>query len=599
MAIPFRSLRFPKGEKQPAWGFTLQRLIQRNNEWDFWPAVSKRVSGRLNQAAELRGLEGISHSSNTQFTPYEVFRSFRGLDTTDAANPTYDQAQARFREGLDSKFIFHDSLVLDATVNPDFSQVESDQPQITVNQRFAVYFPEKRPFFLENSSLFDPGTGFLPGVTPSQLVFTRNIQDPEFGARLTGKQGPYTLAFLAVDDRGPGESAAASDPAFNQRAYFAVAHVSREIGSQSSLGAIYTDREFFHGWNRVGGLDGNLKLDPNWNLAFRSVVSSTLAPDGQYSAGPYNEATLTRQGRSFNENLLLQDISPGFQTQVGFVPRTDLRRIADYTGYIFHPVGKPLLSDGPEGTVEVDYDHAGTLIQYDLSTDWAFEFKRQMLVMPVYRIEVDTLRPQDFPGLTRNMTFARDGGGFMIFGTPWKQLQFNVTVNDQGGVNVVPPVGQMPVLGNELSATLTATVNPSARLKIANTYILDRLTANRGENAAFNNHIFRSEWGYQFTPKLSLRLIPQYSAVLANPLYTSLPTTKQMNVDFLITYLVHPGTAVYVGYNSNLDNLNRALCSRLETGVCDPLSPGLLRDPKNFINDGRQFFVKLSYLFRP
>ena len=107
---------------------------------------------------------------------------------------------------------------------------------------------------------------------------------------------------------------------------------------------------------------------------------------------------------------------------------------------------------------------------------------------------------------------------------------------------------------------------------------------------AFNNHIIRSKWNYQFTPELSARVILQYSTVLVNPGFTSLAATKNLNADFLITYLVHPGTAVYVGYNSNLQNLDPTL-------ALDPHG-NLARTRNSFINDSRQFFVKVSYLFR-
>jgi hypothetical protein len=96
---------------------------------------------------------------------------------------------------MDAKFVIHDHFVLDMTANPDFSQVESEDPQITVNQRFEVYFPEKRPFFLENEDYFR---------TPFDLFFTRNIQDPSAGIRLTGKEGPYSVGLMATDDRAPG-----------------------------------------------------------------------------------------------------------------------------------------------------------------------------------------------------------------------------------------------------------------------------------------------------------------------------------------------------------------------------------------------------------
>ena len=128
-------------------------------------------------------------------------------------------------------------------------------------------FPEKRPFFLENSNYF---------TSPINLVFTRRIGHPEFGLRLTGKSGPWAVGVLASDDRAPGEILPPTDPHAGDRATFTIARVSRDILDQSTIGAIYTDREFGGGYNRVGGIDANLKLNPNWRVQGQAVTSSTL-----------------------------------------------------------------------------------------------------------------------------------------------------------------------------------------------------------------------------------------------------------------------------------------------------------------------------------
>jgi len=158
--------------------------------------------------------------------------------------------------------------------------------------------------------------------------------------------------------------------------------------------------------------------------------------------------------------------------------------------------------------------------------------------------------------------------------------------------NYDPMVGP-PVLARSSFAQITATIRPTKRFSIDNTYLLTRLRDNVTSRSMFNNHIIRSKWNYQFTRALSLRIIPQYTAVLSNRSLTSLQTTKQFNADFLLTYLPHPGTAVYVGYNSDLQNFDRSL-------RVDPVDPNqnLLRTRNGYLNDGRALFVKVSYLFR-
>ena len=210
MAIPFKSLRFPSLDRQQ-WRIILNRSIPRTNENLFWPRISNRIQGRFNQAATATGIDHISPARNLQLIPYGLLRRFRDIDDRDPTHPLFESKTLQPEIGLDAKFILHDSFVLDATINPDFSQIESDQPQITVNQRFAVFFPEKRPFFLENSNYF---------ASPINLVFTRNIGHPEFGLRLTGKSGPWALGILASDDRAPGEALAPTAPHAGDRATF-------------------------------------------------------------------------------------------------------------------------------------------------------------------------------------------------------------------------------------------------------------------------------------------------------------------------------------------------------------------------------------------
>ena len=176
MAIPFRSLRFPATGDQ-RWGVIFVRDIPRSNESAFWPRVSSRIEGRMNQAGLLRGLRDISPGSNTQLIPFVAARSSRILETGPPGDPRFVNERGDLDAGLDAKFVFRDSTVLDLTANPDFSEVESDLPQVTVNQRFEVFFPEKRPFFLENSDFFR---------TPIDLLFTRRIVEPRVGVRMTG-----------------------------------------------------------------------------------------------------------------------------------------------------------------------------------------------------------------------------------------------------------------------------------------------------------------------------------------------------------------------------------------------------------------------------
>jgi hypothetical protein len=645
IAIPFKSLRFP-ATKQQEWGIILYRGIIRKNEDSYWPQISYKVAGRLGQAATLYGLEGISPGRSIELIPYGVMRGFRALDTRDPSNPFFQHAEAQGQPGIDAKFVIQDHFVVDMTANPDFSQVESEDPQITVNQRFEVYFPEKRPFFLENADYFR---------TPLDLFFTRNIQDPSAGIRLTGKEGPYSVGLMSSDDRGPGQAVASYFPLSGTRSYFTIARASRDIFKQSSVGALYTDWECptTGEFNRVGGVDTRLKFNANWTLDGQAVVSSSKlagnffsstysshncetnlfpfdsgnAGNGNHYAGPADKIDLKREGLHFSYEGIYDDISPGFVTVPGFVNRVDIRELYQTLDYRFRPKNGWIVDWGPSLNQRYVFDHEGNRLDTYYEPYLAIQGRGQTVIyLFPYEELRERLRPQDFAYLglaaSQNQDYHehRSGASFQTGYFPKVTVGASYYWGD--GVNFVPVAGTPPpsLLARLDTGSATLTFRPVKPLKIENTYLFERLRATESEylfslsqvalsqmpgapigKGIFNNHIVRSKWNWQFTPQLSLRLILQYNSILANTpgeafhlantgnpfyLYTYLPTQKQFNADFLITYLVHPGTAIYVGYNSDLQNLN------VVPGV------SVSNTAKGYINDSRQFFVKVSYQFR-
>jgi len=583
MAIPFKSLRFPSADQQH-WRIILNRSIPRTNEDLFWPRVTSRMEGRLNQAATATGIEHISPARNIQLIPYGLLRGYRDIDQRDAQQPVFESRTLQPEIGLDAKFILHNSFVLDATVNPDFSQVESDQPQNTVNARFAVLYPEKRPFFLENSNYF---------TTPINLVFTRDIGHPEFGLRLTGKTGPWAVGVFASDDRAPGEVLPTTDPHSGDRATFTIARVSRDIFRQSTIGALFTDREFGGGHNRVGSLDTNLKLNANWRLQAQAVATSTDdVVTGTRSAGPGYEVDLVRTGRQLNLQASYDYFSPGFVTSSGFVNRVDFREWYASGSYYWRPERKFLISYGPIVYLENDSDHRNTELELFAAPGFRADMARStyLTIFPFGYHDVH-LRPTDYSILPRVTAYPLKFWA-MNGGTSWFSLfDLSFTANSGDGVNFHPASGRPPAFAHEDQVNLTLTLHAAGRLRIDNSYILEHLRERDSHLTAVTNHIFRTKWNYQFTRELSARVILQYNAVLANTAISSLSPTKNFNADFLITYLVHPGTAIYVGYNSDLENLNRDL-------AVDPVTGNILTTPRGYINDSRQFFVKASYFLR-
>src|SRR3989442_720815 len=229
-SIPFKSLRF-SNEPGQTWAVALYRTILRKSEYDYWPYVTQRVAGLTQQFAPVGGIENVSPGRNIQLIPYGLLASDHFLNQPGGGAPPMFLDKFEHRAGLDAKFVVKDSLSFDFTLNPEFSQVESDDPQVTVNQRFAVFFPEKRPFFIENAGFF---------ATPIDLFFSRQIAHPQFGSRMTGKLGKWTLGALAIDDRQPGQGFT-SGP-YDTRAVDGVVRVTREVGNQSYIGAVFSTR---------------------------------------------------------------------------------------------------------------------------------------------------------------------------------------------------------------------------------------------------------------------------------------------------------------------------------------------------------------------
>jgi hypothetical protein len=578
MSIPFRSLRFSPADLQD-WGITLRRGIQRNNETAYWPRVSSKISGRLNQAGSLQGLDKISPGRNMQFVPYGIARSYRTLDDrnldpiTRDVMPVFGGKRLGGDVGLDAKMVVKDSLVLDATVKPDFSQVESDEPQITVNQRFEVFFPEKRPFFLENSSYFD---------TPISLNFTRRIANPTYGIRLTGKKGPYTIGTLFADDAAPGKRVPHGDPLEGKKATFGMFRLNRDIFSRSTIGVIYTERNFSTGFNRVGGVDANFKWKQNWVAQLQGLVSSTRWLDGTYHAGPAMLAYLGRDGRKLNFNTLYQNNAEGFETQTGFFRRQGIQRFSHFINYRWRPEGKRLVSFGPNFFQLQVYDKAGNRLDYDYNPSFDVNFKRNSNVGMFWDMGRTKLRNRDYSSLPGDRDFSNNDVGFYGSTQYWKQLNLDFTFWGGRYVNFDPVNGFAPTPGSTRNARATVTVKPMDKLQITNSYLLASLRTPQGANI-FNSHTIRSKWNYQYNRELSFRVIAQYSSVLSNPAFTSIAPAKGLNGDFLVTYLVHPGTAFYLGYNSNLQNP-------------DPTFTGTNIAPNRFVNDGRVAFIKVSYL---
>lgn len=597
MVLPFRSLRFPAAGRD--WGVVFSRNFPRNSETDWWPRVSANVSGMLSQEGAMHGIEGVTGSHNVQINPYALAQNEHELLTLDPNNPYFSTRTLEGTAGGEAKVIVKDSIVLDATVNPDFSDVESDQPQFTVNQRYPVYYPELRPFFLENANYF---------ATPLTLLYTRRIIRPEFGLRITGKVNHTNIGLLAIDDRQPAKTVPASDPAYGKRAGFFVGRVSQDVGKSSSVGLMYADEEFAGGSNRVGGVDFNFRLNDKWTTLGQFVESSTkgsradsnaaVFPPG-YSAGPATDWQVNRNARSWNLYNEYQDFARGFVTTSGFIQTSNIRSDHTHSTYQWFPKHSLVQNFGIEGNQNFAFDHAGNRVYRYLQFDPFVFLPRNIVLAPLVGENVDTVGPQNGYTTAHNVNFTENYVGFIARGQPWAKFNFNVVAEHAGNVNYNPLPGQLPALLHQDFVQALFTLQPVRQLTADETYLLDRDHNAHNGALVYESQILRTKINYQFTRSLSARVIVEYDSTLANRAETTLPRTKQVQTQALLTWLPHPGTAIYVGWNNDLQNLSHTICTPLAGAGsgCDTNQPILPRGP-GYLNDGRQFFVKASYLFR-
>jgi len=577
MAIPFRSLRFPNTEKQ-LWGLLLGRSIVRNNEISLWPYVTRRLLPSFQaQFGHLEGIKNVSPGRNLQFIPYGMFSTSRFLDVLATGVPAI-RTQNDGRIGLDAKAVLKDAFTVDVALNPDFSQVESDEPQVTVNQRYEVYFPEKRPLFIENAAFFN---------TPEQLFFSRRIVDPQFGLRVTGKYGRWAVGALAADDRAPGQIISAPDPDFGRHAADGVVRVAREFGSDSHIGMFASSLDFAGSFNRVYALDTRVKLRPNWYVAGQAIGSDTWQPDGQRFAGPAYVAELTHMDRKVSYRARYTDRSPGFRAELGFIPRVDIRQMQHTFGYRWRPGGSRVVSYGPRLSALMNWNHAGQLQDWEISPEFVVELTRMTTLGAKHSESYE---------LYQNLEFRKQQTT-SYFNSQWTRwFALNSSLSQGTGVNYYPAQGVRPFLAAASEGVLGLTLRPTAQIKWDQTYLYSRLSTMPGgvpESIAglpvvFTDHILRSKVNYQFNRELSLRMILDYKAALPNDTLVSIERSKRFGGDLLFTYLLHPGTAVYVGYSDTYENLLLSAAA----------PPYLMRRDWPGTSVGRLFFVKVSYMFR-
>lgn len=575
--IPFKSLRF-RNDSVQNWGIALGRVIRRNNEEAYWPYITKRVEGFVQQFATAQGMRRISPGRNVQVIGYSTLARAREFDDDLPAGPDFVR-EDDWRGGLDAKAVLRDAVTLDFAANPDFSQVESDDPQVTINERFDVFFPEKRPFFIENASYFQ---------TPTNLFHSRNIADPQAGLRLTGKMGGWTVGALAIDDREPGRDVDEDDPRFNERSFIGVASVRREFGEGSSLGAMLTSRDFGESSNRIASVHGRWRLGSNWVAQGQAMRSFTRSLEGERTPGMGYLAELGYDGRNLELQWKYTDLHPDFRSDLGFIERVDIRRGEFEGAYQWKPDGDVLQSWGPVAAALVNWDHAGIMQDWEIQAGVEMELTRGTEIQLEREEAMERFEGREFRRYENTIELGTEWWDWLALAAEYKW----------GAEPNFDPVDELePFLGNFIESEVGFTLRPWPNLRLGQTYIYERLNT-RADTAlvgvapgsrVFSTHVLRTKLNYQFTRALSLRLILDYETVSADEaLIDEDDNEKELTGDILLTYLVNPGTAIYLGYTDQYENFV------------------LEREPERRVrrvnglrtSDGRQVFLKVTYLFR-
>jgi uncharacterized protein DUF5916 len=291
--IPFKTLRYQARDLQ-SWGVNVIRMVQASGHQLTWTRVLQTRASFLAQSGTIAGLTGLRRGLVLDLTP----------EATLTSGSTFGGDGQRL--GATIRWGATANLTLNGTVRPDFSQVESDVPQIQFDPRTALNYPEKRPFFLDGLELFQ---------TPVQLIYTRRLVDPEGAAKLTGKIGSTTIAVLSGVD-GTEASTTGNHPVLN------ALRLRRDLGGQNSLGLVYTDRVDGPAFNRVAAGDGRLGLGDAWALTFQGGASATRdSAAAPVRWGPVWRASLARSGRRFGLTVTSRGVGEHFHTSSGFISR--------------------------------------------------------------------------------------------------------------------------------------------------------------------------------------------------------------------------------------------------------------------------------------
>ena len=585
MRIPFKSLRYQDARVQ-SWGLHILRRVQHSGFQDTWAPAIRANANFLAQSGTLDGLHDLRRGLVLEATPTMTAHA----DRSPALGNGRDY-QKKADVGGDIRWGIRQNLTLNGTINPDFSQVEADIGQVLLNERFALFYPEKRPFFLDGLELFD---------SPNQLIYTRQIVAPKGGVKLTGKLAGLNIAsIIAADDKQYSWTGAHSP-------LFGVSRLRYDFGSNNTLGGVLTAREDGADFSRVAGADFRFYHSKLYFAQFQAAQSWTDSSRNHLN-GSLLQGDWDRTGRAWGFHYTLRSLDPDFRAASGFVNRTGIietRAFNRLTAYgaqgalvqtystflgldriwnnagAGHGLAESTESITPTATIRGGWQLSGALTH----SYFAFD-----------------------PSLYANLTVQRSAGAvvdtsaFVVPGPEKNELGGSLSLTTPtyrhfGGTASITR-GQVPIFreaapGNSSRIDAALDVRPTTAIRSSLQF--SRLTiARREDGSRFSSEtIPRVKIEYQVSPPIFLRLVGQYAArsrstlrdrngdpILVNGILDTGETTNEFSTDWLFSYRPVPGTLVYLGYGSTLDEPREFRFQNLQR-----------------TRDG--FFGKVSYLFR-
>ncbi len=513
MAIPFKSLRFPDKEEK-VWNVFLGRNIARTGEITSWPALSLSIPGLICQSQPVVVKGKVEKGKNFEIMP--IFTSLKSSEKKIDAQPG-----ANFKWGISS------DLTLDLTLNPDFSHIEADAPQIDVNQRYALYYSEKRPFFLEGMEIFQyPSDGL-------NIIYTRRIIDPAAGAKLTGKVGSFTYGLLSALDTNPTENlwqVSNGSGSRDHNALFNIFRMKADVFKESYIGFSLTDKEIDGSYNRVVGIDGQLKFDNKFFITFQAAGSKSKFEDKETDFVPALYAQFNYFSKYVGAGAWWESLHPDFEASSGFVNRVDYRSYGVFSFFSVYPQKRYLNQMNLSLSAGIRDSYFEDIVQdkwFRANLQFRFTEFNQMYV--TYRSEMEHYGEVDF----NKNSFSIEGQNNLI-----KWMPFGLFFQMGSSIYYDP---EDPFLGWTNIYGIFFELKPNKRLRLGMEFTKQTFWEKRGGDLVFDFNVVRTRTTYQLSRALSIRVIVDY-----NHFY------REIYGSFLVSYVLRPGTVFFLGVDNNL-----------------------------------------------